>query len=43
MGISQHVLVLDYGALIAEGRPEAIRRDPKVVAAYLGAEEDEAA
>ncbi|RXT57594.1 ABC transporter ATP-binding protein [Bosea sp. Tri-44] len=43
MGISQHVLVLDYGALIAEGRPEAIRRDPKVVAAYLGADEDEAA
>lgn len=43
MGISQHVLVLDYGALIAEGRPEAIRRDPKVVTAYLGTEEDEAA
>lgn len=42
MGISQHVLVLDYGALIAEGRPEVIRRDPKVVTAYLGAEEDEA-
>lgn len=43
MGISQHVLVLDYGALIAEGRPDAIRRDPKVVAAYLGAEDDAAA
>ncbi|WP_332697040.1 branched-chain amino acid ABC transporter ATP-binding protein/permease [Bosea sp. (in: a-proteobacteria)] len=43
MGISQHVLVLDYGALIAEGRPEAIRRDPKVVTAYLGADEDVAA
>ncbi|WID96948.1 branched-chain amino acid ABC transporter ATP-binding protein/permease [Bosea vestrisii] len=43
MGISQHVLVLDYGALIAEGRPEAIRRNPKVVTAYLGADDDAAA
>ena len=42
MGISQHVLVLDYGALIAEGRPEVIRKDPKVVTAYLGAEDDAA-
>jgi len=42
MGISQHVLVLDYGALIAEGRPEAIRQNPKVIAAYLGADEDAA-
>jgi len=42
MGISQHVLVLDYGALIAEGRPEAIRRDSKVIAAYLGTEDDAA-
>jgi branched-chain amino acid transport system permease protein len=43
MGISQHVLVLDYGALIAEGRPEAIRQNPKVIAAYLGADDDAAA
>jgi len=42
MGISQHVLVLDYGALIAEGRPEAIRQNPKVIAAYLGADDDAA-
>ncbi|AZO77240.1 MULTISPECIES: branched-chain amino acid ABC transporter ATP-binding protein/permease [unclassified Bosea (in: a-proteobacteria)] len=40
MDISQYVLVLDYGALIAEGRPEAIRQNPKVIVAYLGADED---
>lgn len=43
MGISQHVLVLDYGALIAEGAPDAIRKNPSVIAAYLGAEDDAAA
>lgn len=42
MGISQHVLVLDYGALIAEGAPDAIRKNPRVIAAYLGADEDAA-
>jgi branched-chain amino acid transport system permease protein len=40
MSVSKHVLVLDYGEKIAEGSPKAIRGDPKVVAAYLGAEED---
>ena len=42
MGISQHVLVLDYGALIAEGAPDAIRKNPRVIAAYLGADDDAA-
>ena len=39
MEVSDHVLVLDYGEKISEGAPEAIRRDPKVIAAYLGMEE----
>ena len=38
MGICEHIWVLDYGVTIAEGAPEAIRRDPKVILAYLGEE-----
>jgi branched-chain amino acid transport system ATP-binding protein len=36
MGVSERLLVLDHGITIAEGRPEAIRRNPKVIEAYLG-------
>ena len=36
MGLSDHIAVLDYGRKISEGLPEAVRRDPKVIAAYLG-------
>lgn len=36
MSLSQHVVVLDYGKKIGDGTPEEVRRNPEVIAAYLG-------
>jgi len=43
MEISDHVVVLEYGLRISDGTPESARNDPKVIAAYLGVEDDEVA
>jgi len=37
MDIADRIVVLDFGNMIAEGVPEEIKSNPKVIAAYLGA------
>jgi len=41
MDISDYIVVLDHGQVIADGGPDEIKNNPKVIAAYLGAEEDD--
>ena len=40
MGICEEITVLEYGKIIAHGDPETVSNDPRVIAAYLGGDDD---
>jgi branched-chain amino acid transport system ATP-binding protein len=40
MNLSQRVIVLDFGQMIGQGTPQEVSRNPAVLAAYLGKEEE---
>jgi branched-chain amino acid transport system ATP-binding protein len=42
MSVCDHIVVLDFGIQISQGSPREIRRDPLVIAAYLGESDEEA-